>query len=145
MTEIMLIRRFDAPIGADYLHQATVALAWCPEPVRRHAGTAFHRTRRPALRLHFRRTGRRGGAQRDPRRQALRARGRVGLHRPSGADDDGRRDPSHTTRALVLVERRFDEPVAFEEILAIGERNIACFESHDARFVRSYFSTTGAA
>jgi len=41
----------------------------------------------------------------------------------------------------VLVERRFDEPVAFEEILAIGERNIACFESHDARFVRSYFST----
>jgi hypothetical protein len=58
-----------------------------------------------------------------------------------GADDDGRRDPGHATRALVLVERRFEQPVVFDEFFALGQQNIACFESHDARFIRSYFST----
>jgi hypothetical protein len=31
-----------------------------------------------------------------------------------GADDDGRRDPSHARRALVLVERTFEQPVVFK-------------------------------
>jgi len=29
MSEIMLIRKFDKPVGVDYLHQATIALSWC--------------------------------------------------------------------------------------------------------------------
>ena len=41
----------------------------------------------------------------------------------------------------MLVERTFEQPVVFKEFFALGQRNIACFESHDVRFARSYFST----
>jgi len=140
MTEIMLIRRFAAPVGADYLHQASTELAWC----RSLYGVTpdLHFIARDGLRC--------ACIFNAPDAEAVRSVIRAGKRSEPedvwactvhpGADDDGRRDPSHPTHALVLVERTVEEPVAFEEILAIGERNIACFESHDARFVRSYFS-----
>jgi hypothetical protein len=29
----------------------------------------------------------------------------------------------------------------FDEFFTLGQQNIACFETHDVRFARSYFST----
>ena len=43
--------------------------------------------------------------------------------------------------ALVIVERRFDAPVAFEEIQAMEDRGAWCLDAHGVAFVRTYFST----
>jgi hypothetical protein len=42
--------------------------------------------------------------------------------------------------SVVLVERSFAEPVAFESIEAIADRGAWCFEAHGVRFLKSYFS-----
>jgi hypothetical protein len=42
--------------------------------------------------------------------------------------------------SVVLVERSFPQPVAFEEIQAIEDRGLGCLEAHRVRFLRSYFS-----
>ena len=140
MTEIMLIRRFAAPVGADYLHQASTELAWC----RSLYGVTpdLHFIARDGLRC--------ACIFNAPDAEAVRSVIRAGKRSEPedvwactvhpGADDDGRRDPSHPTHALVLVERTFEQPVVFEEFFALGQQNIACFESHDVSFARSYFS-----
>ncbi len=45
--------------------------------------------------------------------------------------------------SVVLVERSFPQPVAFEEIQAIEDRGAWCLEAHRVRFLRSYFSRDG--
>jgi hypothetical protein len=42
---------------------------------------------------------------------------------------------------LVIVERSFAEPVAFEELQAREDRGAWCLEAHRVRFHRTYFST----
>jgi hypothetical protein len=42
--------------------------------------------------------------------------------------------------STVVVERSFDQPVAFEDIQAIEERGAWCLEAHGVRFERTYFS-----
>lgn len=42
--------------------------------------------------------------------------------------------------STVLVERSFAQPVAFEDISAIGDRGAWCIEAHGARFLKAYFS-----
>jgi Protein of unknown function (DUF4242) len=42
--------------------------------------------------------------------------------------------------SVVLVERAFPQPVAFEDIQAIEDRGAGCLEAHGVRFLRSYFS-----
>ncbi len=42
--------------------------------------------------------------------------------------------------ARVIVERRFDEPQAFDEIQAQEDRFAWCLEQHRVQFIRSYFS-----
>jgi hypothetical protein len=42
--------------------------------------------------------------------------------------------------SLVVVERSFAEPVAFDEIQAAEDRSRACLDVRGVRFVRSYFS-----
>jgi len=44
-------------------------------------------------------------------------------------------------RANVLVSRRFEDPVAFEEIQALEDAGAGCLETHRVRFVRTFFST----
>jgi hypothetical protein len=43
----------------------------------------------------------------------------------------------------VLVERLFEEPVAFEGAHALEEAMGWCLEQHRVQWVRSYFSTDG--
>ena len=42
--------------------------------------------------------------------------------------------------ALVVVERRFPQPVDFESVQAIEERGAWCLEAHRARFLRTFFA-----
>jgi len=42
--------------------------------------------------------------------------------------------------SLVLVERSFAEPVAFEDIQAIEVRGAWCLEAYGVRFLKTYFS-----
>ncbi len=42
---------------------------------------------------------------------------------------------------LVLVERSFDGPVAFEDIQALEDRGAWCLDAHGVAFVRTWFST----
>ena len=42
--------------------------------------------------------------------------------------------------STVVVERSFDQPVAFEDLQAIEERGAWCLEAHGVRFERTYFS-----
>jgi hypothetical protein len=41
----------------------------------------------------------------------------------------------------VVVERVFDEPVDFDEVQALEDRNAWCLELHRIRFLRTYFSS----
>jgi hypothetical protein len=41
---------------------------------------------------------------------------------------------------LVVVQRIFEKPVAFEDIQTIEDRGAWCLELHNVRFVRTYFS-----
>jgi hypothetical protein len=141
MTDIVLIRAFDQPIGADYLDAAAAALGWCRElygvmaqlhflaPDGLRCACIFAAPDAEAVRNVIR-AGKRG----EP--DALWA---CTIHPAAG--DDGRSDPGHATRALILVERTFEQPVVFDDLLAVGARNIACFDLHDVRHARSYFST----
>ena len=43
--------------------------------------------------------------------------------------------------ALVMVERLFEEPVAYEALQANEDKNAWCLQLHNVRFLRSYFST----
>jgi hypothetical protein len=42
--------------------------------------------------------------------------------------------------ALVVVERRFPQPVDFDAVQAIEERGAWCLEAHRVRFLRTYFA-----
>jgi hypothetical protein len=42
--------------------------------------------------------------------------------------------------SVVVVERSFDEPVAFESLQAAEDSKAACLEAYGVRFKRSYFS-----
>ena len=42
--------------------------------------------------------------------------------------------------SVVVVERSFPAPVAFEDIQAIEDRGSWCLEAHGVRFLKSYFS-----
>jgi hypothetical protein len=42
--------------------------------------------------------------------------------------------------SLVVVERSFREPVAFEDLQALEDRGAWCLEAHGVSFLRTYFS-----
>jgi len=42
--------------------------------------------------------------------------------------------------SIVVVERSFRAPVAFEDVQAAEERAAGCLEAHGVRFLRTYFS-----
>jgi Nickel responsive protein SCO4226-like len=44
---------------------------------------------------------------------------------------------------LVLVERRFEQPVEFGDIKSLAAAGSRCFEAHDVRFLKSFFSRDG--
>jgi hypothetical protein len=42
--------------------------------------------------------------------------------------------------SVVLVERSYASPVAFEDVQAIEDRNAWCLEAHSVTFLKSYFA-----
>jgi hypothetical protein len=139
MSEIMLIRKFDKPIGVDYFEQAAIALAWC----RRLYGVS--------PRIHFlAEDGLRCACIFDaPDAEAVRNVIRSGdrsepealwpciIH--PGPDDDGVSDPlkGGLKRILVLVEHLFERPLHLDELHAT---RVLPAGLHGVRFVRSYLS-----
>lgn len=139
MSEIMQVRRFEEPIGADYLHQAMEALGWC----RRLYGVS------PGI--HFLAMDGRQSAcifdapDAEAVRNVIRAGGRsepeavwaCTVH--PGPNDDGanlplERDPRGT---LVVVERLFERPSRPDELQADA---LLSDDPSDVRYVRSYLS-----
>lgn len=57
------------------------------------------------------------------------------VHDAEGADEDDIRS------ANVVVERRFEDPVAMEDIEAIEVAGAHCLELRNVRFLRTYFAT----
>ena len=41
---------------------------------------------------------------------------------------------------LVLLERRFEQPVTFEEIRALEDAGARCLNAHDVRYIKTFFS-----
>jgi len=142
MTEVVLIRRFDDPISADYLDAASIDLGWC----RKLYGVT-------PLVSFLARDGRRcacifGAPDAEAVRNVVRAGKRsepeaiwaCTVH--LGAVEDGKGDPLATkeTRTLVLVERSFEEPVTFDDLQATQNKCMSCFNLRDVRSIRSYLS-----
>jgi hypothetical protein len=139
MTEIMQIRRFEKPIGVDYLHQAMEMLGWC----RKLYGVT------PGI--HFLAMDGRQSAcifdapDAEAVRNVIRAGGRsepeavwpCTVH--PGPDDDGASLPLErdSTATLVVVERLFERPSRPGQLQA----DIALpADPSGARYVRSYLS-----
>jgi hypothetical protein len=142
MTEVVLIRRFDDPIGRDYLDAATAALGWCREI---YAVTP---------RLHFlAHDGLRcaciyGAPDAEAVRHVIRA-GQGSepealwpctIHPAPDDDGNGAPDAGTTAQALIVVERAFAQPMTFGDVQTIVDENLPCFHLHEARSIRSYFS-----
>jgi hypothetical protein len=71
-------------------------------------------------------------------REAGSARGAVWagtVHDAPGLTDE------ELARANVLVGRRFENPVAFEQVQALEDAGAGCLETHRVSFVRTFFST----
>src|SRR5262245_45587733 len=120
MAEIMLIRRFEKPIGADYLYEAAVALGWC----RKLYGVS------PII--HFLALdGQRCACIFDaPDAEAVRSVIRTGSRSAPealwpctvhpGVNDDGVSAPARHGDALILVEHLFARPSEAEELHTKG-------------------------
>jgi hypothetical protein len=50
-------------------------------------------------------------------------------------------DASDGARAVIVVERSFAEPVAFDDVAAREEAGAWCLDANRVRFLRSYFSS----
>jgi len=139
MSEIMQVRRFEEPIGVDYLHKAMEALGWCRELYGVSPGIHF-----------LAKDGRQSACIFDaPDAEAVRNVIRTGgrsepeavwactVH--PGPDDDGASLPLEhdPTGTLVVVERLFESPSRPDEL------QIDASLSDDpggVRYVRSYLS-----
>lgn len=140
MSEIMLIRNFDKPIGADYLHQATIALNWCRKLY--GVSPSIHFLARDGLRCAciF------DAPDAEAVRNVIRSGGRsepeavwpCTIH--PGPDDDGASVPVQpgSTGALVLVERLVEPRSGADSVLPLDRddvRHVRSYLSHDRRRV----------
>lgn len=139
MSEIILIRTFDRPVGPDYFDKATAALTWC----RKLYGVS--------PRIHFLADdGLRcacvfGAPDAEAVRNVIRAgdRAEPAALWPStvhpGPEDDGGKNAldGGVTRTLVLVERSFAHPARVDELHLDGAPD----DPKGLHFVRSYLSS----
>ena len=61
--------------------------------------------------------------------------------RPRGGDE--RPERTNGRSALVVVQRSFEQPRTFDDLEGIAINGIWCFQLHDVRLVRSFFSRDG--
>lgn len=64
----------------------------------------------------------------------------IGALWPGTAHDAPGLTPAELDAANVLVTRVFDEPVTLEEIQSIEDAGAWCLETHNVKFVRTFFS-----
>jgi hypothetical protein len=139
MSEIMQIRRFEKPIGHDYLQQAMEALGWCRRLYGVTPGVHF-------LAMDGRQTACIFDApDAEAVRNVIRAGGRsepeavwaCTVH--PGPNDDGSSVPLErdSTGAFILVERLFERPSHPDELQA--DLALPAY-SGGVRYVRSYLS-----
>jgi Nickel responsive protein SCO4226-like len=137
MSEIVLIRKFDKPISADYLHQATIALGWCRTLYGVNPSIHFLALDGQRCACIF------DAPDAEAVRNVIRAGGRsepealwpCTVH--PGPNDDGVSAPVQHDCALILTERLFARRSQSDERQTDGafpaDRNCV-------RFVRSYIS-----
>ena len=133
MEQIILERRLDPPVGLDDLPAMEERAAWCMEQYRVRHRTSFLSLDGARLVCAFD----------APDAEAVRAMVRrldapfvrlwpATVHAPPGGDDAGERD------TLVVVERRFAEPVELPALQAVEDAAAWCLAQHRVRFVRTY-------
>lgn len=135
MTDLFLERRFDPPLQRDAVLAGASAIADALQRRQVHwLGTVLAAGGRELL-CGFR------GPDADAVRGAL-ASAEVDASSSWVGTIHGSSDPPDPDPAamLVLVGRRFDEPVTMESIQAIEFAHRSCLESRRVRFLRSYFS-----
>jgi Nickel responsive protein SCO4226-like len=135
MENVVAERVFDDPVMADRLHAIVEQARWCLE-----------QNRTSAVRTYLSLDGRKMACLFEaPDTEAVRRVSQqvqmpavrvwnASILAPAAAAGDG-------ARAVVVVERSFAEPVAFEELAAREEAGAWCLDVHRVRFLRSYFSS----
>jgi hypothetical protein len=137
METIVVEREYDQPLTADRLHAAAADARWCLENNRVNALYSYLAGDGRRLFCVFR------APDAESVRRSLRQ--LEGSH-PNRAWTAALIEPPSTGAtaarppALALVERSWDEPVAFEEVEALEESGASCLELHRVRFLRTYFS-----
>ena len=135
MENVVAERVFDDPVMADRLHAIAKQARWCLE-----------QNRASAVRTYLSLDGRKMACVFEaPDTEAVRRVSQqvqmpavrvwnASILGPAAAAEDG-------ALSVVVVERSFTEPVAFEEIAAREEAGAWCLDTHRVRFLRSYFSS----
>jgi Protein of unknown function (DUF4242) len=140
MTEVVLIRRFNDPISSNYLDAASLDLGWCRKLYGVTPLVSFLALDGLRCACIFR----------APDAEAVRNVVRAGKRSEPegiwactihpGADHDGKADSVLGKGRLVVIERRFEAPVTFDEVQATQNDNIPHFKLHGVRSIRSYLS-----
>jgi len=141
MTAVVQLRDFDTPTTAADMHAAAAASRWCLELYR--VAPRMHFVAEDGLRCACVFEAPDAEAMRNVLRgtgfSVPRALWSATVHMGS-ADRNGMFDPPAFEGALTVVERRFVQPLAFDDIQAQEDRAAACLALHRVKFLRSYFS-----
>ena len=135
MSDVFLERTFDAPVGVSDVHDMLQSAKGC---------LGLHRVdwRLSLLSADGRRmVCRFSGLDAESVRIALREADAdtSGLW-PGTVHDAPGLTPADLNAANVLVTRAFDEPVTLEEVQSIEDAGAWCLETHNVKFVRTFFS-----
>jgi hypothetical protein len=135
MEYVVAERVFDAPVMADRLHALAEESRWCLEQNRVNAVRAYLSRDGHKMVCLFEAPD--AEAVRRVNQQARVPALRVWTASVLGPAADAR----DAAPAVVLVERSFALPVAFEEIAAREEAGAWCLEVNRVRFLRTYFAS----
>ena len=139
---IVLERSYDPPIDLGDVQAMSERSAWCMEQYRVRHVTSFLARHGRKLTCIFAAPD--AEAIRSVLRQLDIASTRVWsatVHAPADVPvGDALATPDS---ALVVVERRFTEPVELAALQALEDRGASCLEAHRVRFLRTYLSLDG--
>ncbi len=136
MTELILERRFDPPISRADVMAMAEETGGCFSLYRVDWNQSFLSTDGRRLLCWL------SAPDAESARAALRQSG-VGEYEiwPGTVHDATDADAPSWQLANVVVERRWDEPVALDDIQAIEDAGAGCLTTHQVRFARTFFST----
>jgi hypothetical protein len=135
MTDLILDRRFAAPLTVQCIYDMARSTDWCFDAHRIgwHSSFLLAGGTRLVCWLY--------GPDVESARNALRLAGedvravaKVSVHDAEGLGE------GDFAAANVLVERSFPRPVRLADIQAIEDAGAGCLEAHDVKFLRTYFT-----